>query len=101
MIIYYYCCNLCKNTLKKGVFCIFKGDATISETRDPDIRNQRPKIRIGKVVCSYYHFLHPKPRFEWTNSHIHVIVFCCVQFFIKFLKKINYSTLVVWCTQKY
>ena len=62
----HYCCNLYKKPLKRDVFCIFKGDATISKSRDPIFRNQRPKIHIGKMVWSQYNFEHPKPRFEWT-----------------------------------
>ena len=59
-----------RKTPKKGFFCIFRVDATTSRLRDPDFRNQRPKIRIRKVVWSQYNFEHPKPRFEWTTSKI-------------------------------
>ena len=37
-------------TLKKGSYPIFKVIATISGLRDPDFRNQLPKLRPGKVL---------------------------------------------------
>ena len=61
LLLFHYCCNSCEKPLKRGVFCIFRGDATTSRLRDYDFRNQRPKIRIGELVWSQYNFEHPLP----------------------------------------
>ena len=41
--IFDYSYNLGEKPLKRGVFRIFRGDATICGRRDPDFRDQRPK----------------------------------------------------------
>ena len=69
-LIFYYSCNLCAKPLKRGVFCIFRGDATIcvrTEGRTPIFVISAPKKHIRKVSWSGYPLRDSPTRFEWTT----------------------------------